>query len=93
MPDTSTDNVITKPHCFDPATKVGAMVHLLRRARGATLVELQEETGWQAHSVRGAISGTLRKRHSLDVTTSQVKNRGRVYKLPKVGKGPKKAKR
>ena len=95
MSDTITNTVSTRPlHHFDPATKVGIMVQLMRRARGVTLVELQEATGWQAHSVRGAISGTLRKRHGLEVTIGQVKNRGRVYKLPKAAtKGAKKTKR
>ncbi len=46
---------------------------------GATLAELQKATGWQAHSVRGAISGTLRKKLGLAVTIDETGKRGRFY--------------
>lgn len=50
-------------------TKIEAVVSLMRRPGGATLAQLTKATGWQPHSVRGAISGTLRKRLGLAVTT------------------------
>jgi len=49
-----------------PAARDGSkkadIIRLLERAKGATLAELMTATGWQAHSVRGFISGTLGKR-------------------------------
>ena len=45
-----------------PPTKSEKIVKLLRRPRGASLAELQKATGWQAHSVRGFISGSVRRR-------------------------------
>lgn len=64
-------------------SKLGQMVKLLQRTKGATLEDLIEATGWQAHSVRGAISGSLRKRHGLAITVAIDDKRGRVYRLPK----------
>jgi hypothetical protein len=48
-------------------TKKDSVLALLQREEGATLAELMTSTGWQAHSVRGFISGTLRKKLRLTV--------------------------
>lgn len=64
-----------------PKSKQARLVALLRRRRGASLAELVEVTGWQAHSVRGAISGTLKKKLGLTITAEKVAGRGRVYRL------------
>ena len=52
-------------------SKSAAVLRLLRRKRGATIGELQKATGWQAHSVRGFLSGTVKKRMSLPVTSEK----------------------
>lgn len=65
-------------------TKLARLVALLRRREGATLAEMVAATGWQAHSVRGALSGTLKKKHGLAVT-SAAGAAGRVYRLPAEG--------
>lgn len=68
-----------------PAAKAGTkqalLIDLLKRKTGATIDEVVEATGWQAHSVRGAISGTLKKKLGLDVTSEKVEGRGRVYRI------------
>ena len=46
-------------------SKQDLLVDLLRRKEGATIAEAVTATGWQPHSVRGAISGTLKKRLGL----------------------------
>ena len=66
-------------------SKLGEIIRLLQRAKGATIGDLTEATGWQAHSVRGAISGQLRKRHGLAVSATPDASRGLVYRLPKAG--------
>ncbi len=63
-------------------TKLGAMIAALRRPEGATIPQLIESTGWQAHSVRGAISGNLKKRLKLEVVSEVDDCRGRVYRIP-----------
>jgi len=66
--------------------KLGQIIRLLQRAKGATIDDLTETTGWQAHSVRGAISGQLRKRHGLAVSATPDPVRGGlIYRLPKTG--------
>ena len=46
---------------LEAATKKSTLVALLERPTGATLGELAAATGWQCHSVRGFLSGTLTK--------------------------------
>lgn len=43
-------------------TRLEEIADLLGRPGGASLVELCAATGWQAHSVRGAIAGALKKK-------------------------------
>jgi hypothetical protein len=61
-------------------TKQAQLVALLRRSQGATIQEIATATGWQSHSVRGVISGALKKRLGLTITSKQEK-RGRVYRV------------
>ena len=44
-----------------PATKVSLLTQHLSRAKGATLAELEEATGWQQHSIRAALTGLRKK--------------------------------
>ena len=46
-----------------PKTKLGQLEGMLRRPAGATIVQLAKALSWQAHSVRGAMSGALKKIH------------------------------
>ncbi|MCB1352098.1 MAG: DUF3489 domain-containing protein [Rhodobacteraceae bacterium] len=58
------------------------LVAMLRAPDGATIEEIMAVTGWQSHTVRGAMAGALKKKLGLEVTSEKVENRGRVYKLP-----------
>ena len=68
-----------------PGTKQALLVDLLKRKDGATIEEIVAATGWQAHSVRGAISGTLKKKLGLTVTSGPVEGRGWVYRIAERG--------
>jgi hypothetical protein len=50
-------------------TKQGLMIELLKRPEGATVEQIAAATGWQHHTIRGAISGALRKKLGLTVET------------------------
>jgi len=63
-------------------TKANMILTLLRRAKGASLVELCEATGWQAHSVRGFLSGTIKKRLGLELSSKLDGKGQRRYLLP-----------
>jgi hypothetical protein len=65
---------------FRTGSKLALLVEVLERAEGATLPEMQAATGWQSHSVRGAMAGSLKKQ-GLQVTTEKTEDRGRVWRL------------
>ena len=56
---------------------------MLRAPDGATIDEIVAATGWQPHTVRGAIAGALKKKLGLEVSSEKVDGRGRVYSLPR----------
>jgi hypothetical protein len=66
-----------------PGSKTAKVLGLLRRSGGATGKELQKATGWQAHSVRGFLSGALGKKMGLTVTSSKTADGERRYFLKK----------
>ena len=64
-----------------PGSKKAAVLRLLRKPQGATLPELTKATGWQAHSVRGFISGTLGKKLKLKVESFKIDKGDRTYRV------------
>ena len=62
-------------------TKQHVLITLLQRKSGATIDDIVVATGWQAHSVRGAISGVLKKKLGLAVASERMAKRGRVYRI------------
>ena len=70
-----------KAHTGRDHTKKAKILALLERAKGATLAELISATGWQSHSVRGFISGTLGKRLKLKVESVKSEKGERVYRV------------
>jgi len=61
-------------------TKQAAMIALLQRAKGTTIDELSQTTGWQKHSVHGVMSGVLRKKLGFNIT-SEAGPQGRTYRI------------
>ncbi len=69
------------PAAVRPGTKQALLIDLLKRKKGATIEKIVEATGWQPHSVRGAISGTLKKKLGLMVTSEKPDDGPRRYRI------------
>ena len=57
------------------------MIELLKRPDGATLNQLVEVTGWQAHTVRGAMAGALKKKLGLNIESEKTDGQERKYRI------------
>ena len=62
-------------------SKKAEVLSLLRREEGATLQDLMAATGWQAHSVRGFLSGALGKKMGLAIESAKRDDGMRVYSI------------
>ena len=70
-----------KPTGAREGSKTAKVMDLLKRPGGATLKEIMKATNWQAHSVRGFISGALGKKLGLTVISEKAENGERTYRL------------
>ena len=61
-------------------TKLARLEAALRVKGGATISDLMEVTGWQSHSVRGALAGALKKGRGLTITSEKIDG-GRRYRI------------
>jgi hypothetical protein len=62
-------------------SKKAEVIDLMRRSQGATLPEIMELTGWQSHTVRGFVSGTLIKKLSLNIESFRSNEKERTYRV------------
>ena len=79
-PEASTSPDVPKPVAIRTDTKQAQIIAMLHRLEGATVAEMVEATGWQAHTVRGCISGALKKKLGLPISAGKVEGRGTVYR-------------
>ena len=73
-------------------TKQALMIDMLKRPEGATVEQIAEATGWQKHTIRGAISGALKKKLGLTIEATRTREVGpnqtgakgstTVYRIP-----------
>ena len=81
-PDTPTGaQIAPKTRTPREGTKQATLIAMLRAPDGATIEEIMAATGWQSHTVRGAMAGALKKKLGLEVTSEKVEGRGRVYRI------------
>lgn len=64
-----------------PRTKLAQLEAMLRRPNGATIEQISKSLVWQAHSVRGAMSGTLKKKQGLTITNARTDDGRRLYRI------------
>ena len=81
---------ITLPMPVEPiaVSKQARLISMLLGSSGATLEQMMALTGWQAHTVRGAISGVLRKRLGLNVVCDSASESwagSRCYRIVSAG--------
>jgi hypothetical protein len=62
-------------------SKTAKVLDLLKRHEGASMKELLKSTGWQPHSVRGFLSGTIRKKMGMTVTSTKTEDGERTYSI------------
>jgi Protein of unknown function (DUF3489) len=62
-------------------TKQAKMIELLKRPEGATIEQIAQATGWQKHTIRGAISGALKKKLGLSMASEKREDGERAYPI------------
>ena len=73
-------HIVPTPPAND-ASKIDRLVAMLQQPGGATVAQLASALGWQSHSVRGAISGTLKGKRKLKIRTERPEGGERVYRI------------
>jgi hypothetical protein len=68
------------PTARSAVSKQAVLIALLQRSKGTTIDEMAEATGWQRHSVHGVMSGTLKKKLGLTIS-SDSGTQGRIYRI------------
>lgn len=81
QPDTSAESGRAAKERTRTDSKQAKLIEMLRRPEGASIEEIVAAFGWQAHTVRGAIAGALKKKLNFDVTSEKIDGRGRVYRI------------
>lgn len=72
---------VTKSRKPTDISKSAQIINLLKRANGASIPELVKITTWQAHSVRGFMSGTLKSKQGFHIVSEQTEGKDRRYKI------------
>ena len=62
-------------------SKQATVISMLKRTEGATIDQICEATGWQPHTVRGAMAGALKKKLGLDIQSSKESGGSRTYRI------------
>ena len=70
-----------KANAARDGSKTAQVLDLLKRSGGATMKELLKATGWQPHSLRGFLSGAVRKKRRLTITSAKGENGERSYSI------------
>ncbi len=62
-------------------SKQAEVIRMLQRPEGATIRQICQATGWQAHTVRGTFAGAFKKKLGLTIVSEKVPGGERVYRL------------
>lgn len=64
-----------------PGSKLANVMDLLESEAGATIAEIMIATGWQQHTVRGVLAGSITRKLGRALTSEKIEGRGRVYRI------------
>ena len=70
-----------KPRKRREGSKQALMIEMLKRPEGATIAQIMHETGWLAHTCRGAMAGALKKKLGLTITSEKSEGGARTYRI------------
>ena len=79
--DAATAGTMREQQNRKPKTKLAQLEAMLRRPNGATIDQISKSLAWQAHSVRGAMSGALKKKQGLTITNEKTDDGHRLYRI------------
>ncbi len=68
-----------------PRTKKQICLSMLQRSKGASIAEMRDAMGWQAHSVRGFLAGTVRKMPDVILVSEKPESGPRRYRVEAAG--------
>jgi hypothetical protein len=80
-PAATTSAKAGKQEASKAKTKLAQLEAMLRRPDGATVEQISKSLDWQTHSVRGAMSGALKKKQGLTITSEKMDDGRRVYRI------------
>jgi hypothetical protein len=61
-------------------SKQATVIQMLQRPEGATIAQIMDTTGWQAHTVRGTFAGAFKKKLGLNITSDKTQGGTRTYR-------------
>lgn len=74
------EKVVAKPRTRENS-KQATVIQMLQRSEGATVQQICETTGWQAHTVRGTFAGAFKKKLGLTIVSDKAQGGERVYRI------------
>ena len=84
-PATAKAKVSTPRRRRRPQTKKQIGLSLLQRSKGASIAEMQDAMGWQSHSVRGFLAGTIKKMPGVILVSEKSEAGPRRYRVEAAG--------
>lgn len=70
-----------QPPKLREGTKQSTLIELLKRPEGVSLTEMVQATGWQQHTIRGAMAGALKKKLGLNIVSDKTDGQERKYRI------------
>ena len=74
------EKAVAKPRTRENS-KQATVIQMLLRPEGATVQQICQTTGWQAHTVRGTFAGAFKKKLGLTITSDKPQGGERVYRI------------